>query len=362
MRLLEDADLIRGLSAALDGGPPVAPVPEKRALGSLGLDQPVTEPDAAVVVATSGSTGTPKAVVLGRSGIRHAVAATHRYLGGAGDWVCALPTRHVAGLMTIARGVLAGRDVSFARPDLSDLPAAGERAYLSLVAAQLDRALEDPALTRRLAGYAAILVGGSALPAGLRSRAGAAGVRLIATYGMSETCGGCVYDGQPLDRVRVEFDQGLIQLGGPMVFLGYRLQPELTAEVLSGDVVRTKDRGRWRGGRLEVLGRSDDLVITGGAKVDLGQLQTVCDAEFGPGVLAVLAVPDARWGQRVVALSTQAMSLATVQQRLDRVVGKDARPRELRIVPGLAYTTIGKIDRAALLRLWQESGEHGDTG
>lgn len=361
LRLLAGPELVAGLADALNGGPPVAPAPEPRLLPSLGLDQPVTQDGVAAVVTTSGSTGEPKAVVLGAAAIRFAAAAAHDRLGGPGDWVCALPTRHVAGLMTIARALVAGREVAFARTDLADLPRAGERTYLSLVAAQLDRALADPRTVTLLAGYAGVLVGGSAVPSALRRRARDAGVTVVTTYGMSETCGGCVYDGTPLKGVRVELDAGRIGLGGPMAFLGYRLRPDLTSEVLSGDLVRTSDRGRWRDGRLQVLGRIDDVVISGGENVDLAAVQRVCDEEFGPGVLAVLGVPDERWGARIVAVTTGPVELADIRDRLEPRVGRTGVPRELRRVARVAYTSIGKIDRAELLRTWK-MGDDGDAG
>ncbi len=362
LRLLPGEDLPAGLAEALAGGDPIAPLPEPRLLPALRPAEPVVEPDAAAVVTTSGSTGEPKAVVLGRAAIRFAVHAAHERLGGPGDWVCALPTQHIAGLMTIARAVVAGTGIRFAAPDLSDLPPASGRGYVSLVAAQLDQALERPATATRLAGYAAVLVGGGALPAGLRERAAGAGVRLVATYGMSETCGGCVYDGVPLAGMRVELDGERISLGGPMAFSGYRLRPDLTAAVLAGDLVRTQDRGRWRDGRLEVLGRIDDVVVSGGEKVDLAAAQRVCEELFGPGVLALLAVPDPRWGARVVALATTSLDLAHVRARLGDRLGRAALPKELRAVPRLAYTSLGKLDRAALQRSWQEVGADGDVG
>ena len=354
----------------------MAPEPEPRLLAALGLDQPV-EPGTAAVVTTSGSTGEPKAVVIGADAIRFAARATHDRLGGAGDWVCALPSAHVAGLMTIARTVVAGTRVHFARPDLTDLPVPAGRSYLSLVAAQLDRALGRPRLRGALADYAAVLVGGSAIPAGLQERAAQAGIRVVTTYGMSETCGGCVYDGVPLDGVRVEVEPepgedpragsegdhstGRLSLGGPMAFSGYRLRPDLTAAVLRGDLVRTNDRGRWAGGRLEVQGRIDDVVVTGGSNVDLGTVQRACDEAFGPRLLAVLAVPDQRWGRRIVALTTVDLSLAELQRRLEPAVGRAAVPRELRRVATVAYTSLGKIDRTALQRIWEE-GDHGESG
>ncbi|MFZ0530861.1 MAG: AMP-binding protein, partial [Propionicimonas sp.] len=103
LRVLEGEELVAGLASALAGHGPVAPLPEPRQLPALRLDDPVTEEDAAVVVTTSGSTGDPKAVVLSRAALTFSADATHARLGGAGDWTCALPTRHVAGLMTVVR-------------------------------------------------------------------------------------------------------------------------------------------------------------------------------------------------------------------------------------------------------------------
>ena len=362
LRLVTGEEVPDALAQALEGGPPIAPVPEQRLMAALQPEAPVTEAGAAVVVTTSGSTGEPKAVVLSREAIRFAVTATHERLGGPGGWVCALPVPHVAGLMTIARAVVAGTGVRFARGDLADLPAADGRTYISLVAAQLDRALREPATTGRLRDYTAVLVGGGALPSGLRKRAAEAGINLIATYGMSETCGGCVYDGVPLDGVRVELADGRISLRGPMAFSGYRLRPELTATVLDGDRVTTQDRGEWTGGRLTVLGRIDDVVISGGENVDLAAAQRASDTEFGDPRVVLLAVPDERWGARIVAVTTGALTLEEVRGRLEPLLGRAAAPKELRRVGDLAYTSMGKIDRTALQRSWVGGGEHGDAG
>lgn len=361
-RLLEPADLPEGIAAVLAGRDVVAPVPEPRQLPSLRVAEPVTETEAGVMVATSGSTGEAKAVVLSASALAFAADATHERLGGPGDWVCVLPVNHVAGLMTVVRAVRAGTTIRFARGDLADLPEPGGRGYLSVVAAQLDRALAASETTARLRDYAAVLVGGGALPAGLRERATAAGVNVVATYGMSETCGGCVYDGEPLPGVRVELDGERIVLGGRMVFSGYRGRPDLTAAVLDGDRVRTADRGRWGSGRLQVLGRLDDVVISGGENVDLSHAQRLADAQFGAGGLVLLAVPDDRWGHRVVALTTAGITLEEVRTRLAPELGTAATPKELRRVPQLAYTSIGKLDRTALQQAWWEAGTDGDAG
>lgn len=369
--LLTPPDGLAGaLALALSGHQVVAPVPAgggtDAQLAALRPDLPVTEAAAGVVVTTSGSTGDPKAVVLSAAAILAAAAATHARLGGPGDWVCALPTHHVAGMMTVARAVAADRGVRFAAADLGDLPAPAGRTYLSVVGAQLYRAAAEPALLARLRDYAAVLVGGSAVSPRLLGQVREAGVRLVTTYGMAETCGGCVYDGLPLDGVRVGLDDDRITLAGPMVFSGYRLDPARTAQVLHGDTVRTSDRGRWQDGRLQVTGRVDDVVISGGVNVDLAEAQRVVEEVFGPpeaGGPVLLAVPDERWGHRIVAVATGGFGLAELAGRLRERLGAAALPKELRRVPALAYTPTGKIDRPALQRAWQERGEtDGDSG
>ena len=369
LRVVSGTDVLPGLVDALAGRCVLAPVPTADAapyLAMLRPDEPVEAPDAAVVVATSGSTGDPKGVMLSAAALRFSAVATHRRLGGPGSWACALPTHHVAGLMTLTRAILAGTSIDFARGDLTDLPQPSGRSYLSVVPAQLHRALDDIEVTARLRDFAAVLVGGSAVDQALLARAQDAGVAATTTYGMSETCGGCVYDGFPLDGVRIGFEDGRITLSGPMAFSGYRLRPDLTAATLRGDTVLTQDRGRMAGdGRLEVLGRIDDVVVSGGVNVDLAAAQRRADAVLGPperGGLVLLAVDDPRWGHRVVAVTTGHPDLDGARRLLSPVLGAAALPRELRRVPGLPYTTTGKIDRVALARDWPGRGDHGDAG
>jgi len=335
-------------------------VPEgrpERYLASFRPDAPVVEPGAAVVAATSGSTGEPKAVVLSRDAIAAAVTATHARLGGVGQWVCPLPIEHVAGMMTIARGLLGGHGVQFARGDLADLPIPDERAYVSVVPAQLHRALADEALGSRLTRYAAVLVGGSSIPAGLLERARDRGIPVITTYGMSETCGGCVYDGLPLDGVRVSIEPDeRIVLAGPMVFSGYRLDPERTRAVLRGDSVRTQDRGSFANGRLHVLGRFDDVVITGGVNVDLAAAQRVADRVWGVAQAArvvLLAVDDEQWGARIVAVTEGALTIDEIQASLRPRLEAAALPREVRRFALPPVALAGKIDRAAMRAIWE---------
>ena len=210
------------------------PVERRRTLAVVQPDRPVEEPAVAAVVATSGSTGEPKGVLLSAPAIRASVAATHERLGGPGDWTLALPAHYVAGLMVLARAVVAETRVVTVRSDLADLeaPTSG-RHYLSLVPTQLVRALSSPAVAATLARFDGVLVGGAALDAAVLDRARNRGIAVVITYGMSETCGGCVYDGRPLAGVDVQVaPAGGLSIGGAPLFSGYRLRPDLTADAL----------------------------------------------------------------------------------------------------------------------------------
>jgi O-succinylbenzoic acid--CoA ligase len=333
-------------------------VERRRALAVLRPDQPVTEPDAAVVVATSGSTGRPKAAVLSRSAIRASVEATHARLGGVGDWVLALPGHYVAGLMVLARTVLGRTRAWPVRSDLRDLPAAVSdltgRRYVSLVPTQLSRARRDDRIWEALGTFDAVLVGGGRTEPGLLADARASGIPVVATYGMSETCGGCVYAGRPLDGVEVVIaDNGQIMIGGKVLFSGYRLRPELTRTSLVDGRLATADRGRWTDGRLEVLGRRDDVVITGGLNVDLAMVEGLVRgwAERFGAEAVVVGIPDPEWGTKIVAVTDGGGELADLQQLVRRSLPAYAAPRALVVLKRLPRLASGKPDRRAIRAL-----------
>ena len=432
------AELIDALAAALEGGPPVLPLP-------VGARAAVTRAPAgtAVVIATSGSTGEPKLVALSAAALRASARAAEARLGGPARWLLALPAEHVAGVQVIVRALLAGAAPAVLdlrsgfRPDRFAAATAAlgpERRYTSLVPTQLGRILDaaaapsgggprlaegPPAATQlpegppaataggvrtaltaggarpgsaldALRSYAAVLIGGAALDPGTRERARAAGVRVVTTYGMSETAGGCVYDGVPLDGVTVDLDpDGRILLGGPTLASGY-LRPDDTPTAAAappddtptpddtrtaaadrhstppeaafvGGRFRTGDLGRWRHGRLEVLGRADDVIVTGGEKVAPAAVESVLAGQPGVSAACVTGLPDAEWGEVVVAAvvwdapgSDEALRAA-----VRAALGRAAVPRMLVAVAAIPLRGIGKPDRAAVARLVTAVAEGG---
>ncbi|SER16359.1 AMP-binding protein [Microlunatus flavus] len=372
LRAVEGDALPAALAEALDGGRPVAPLPPEpaeraRAVRALRLDEPA-DPDAAVVVLSSGSTGEPKGVVLSAAALRAGAEATHVRLGGVGHWLLPLPRHHVAGLMVLARAHLSGSAVVPLSGDLAELPdlaLPSGRRYLSLVPTQLVRALALPRLVEALASLDAVLVGGAATDPALLARARVAGVPCVTTYGMSETCGGCVYDGVPLDGVDVAVglpdrvggvDGDRISVGGPVVFSGYRGRPDLTADALRSGRFLTSDRGAWVTGtdgvaRLAVLGRVDDVVVSGGHNVDLSAVEARAHAwpERGTAEIAVVGVPDPEWGTEVVAVTDDHdLTLAGLRSWVRAELPAYAAPRRLVALDRLPRTGGDKVDRRRL--------------
>ena len=229
------------------------------------------------------------------------------------------------------------------------------RRYASLVAAQLDKALADPAACAALAELDAILIGGGPTPARIAERAASAGLSVVRTYGMSETAGGCVYDGVPLHGVRVRIDlDGRIALGGATLAKGYRNPPERDPFAEPGWFL-TDDVGALdSSGMLRVLGRTDDAISTGGLTIFPQLVENALASHPRVADCAVFGVPDDRLGQRVVAAVVAADGYAAptldelrthVRTRLDPT----AAPREVHIVDELPRRGIGKLDRRKLV-------------
>jgi len=334
---------------------------------SLGIGEDVDD-DVALVVSTSGTTGVPKGAMLTAAALIASASATHDRIGGPGTWLLALPAYHVAGMQVMVRSLLAGTvpvvvDPSF---EVAELPSAVEALgsgprYTSLVAVQLAKALGDPAATAALAELDAVLIGGGPMPVPVGEAAAAAGIRVVRTYGMSETAGGCVYDGMPLDGVRVRLDDGRVILGGATLAKGYR-HPTDPDPFSEPGWFRTDDVGAVDdSGRLRILGRADDAIGTGGLTV-LPQLVEAALATH-PSVAdcAVFGVTDDRLGQRVVAAvvlaeNATAPTVAELRAHVEQTLDGTAAPRELHVVDELPRRGIGKLDRNELRKRFDTGG------
>jgi o-succinylbenzoate---CoA ligase len=368
--------LLPALERVLDGrDPALVAVPadhdRESTLRALRVGSEIDD-DVALVVTTSGTTGAPKGAMLTAAALTASTSATHERLGGPGSWLLALPPYHIAGLQVLVRSVLAGSvpvelDVSGGF-DISELPNAvhrlgSGRRYTSLVAAQLAKALTDPAAAAALAGLDAVLIGGGPAPAPILDAAAAAGIAVVRTYGMSETAGGCVYDGVPLDGVRLRvLSDSRIAIGGATLAKGYRnpVVPDPFAEpgwFYTDDLGAVDDSGV-----LTVLGRADDAISTGGLTVLPQPVEAALCTHPAVSDCAVFGLLDDRLGQRVVAAVVVSdgcapPTLDTLRAVVTRTLDATAAPRELHIVDALPQRGIGKVDRAALVRRFAGSGD-----
>ncbi|MEU6717232.1 AMP-binding protein [Nonomuraea sp. NPDC046802] len=304
--------------------------------------------DVAVVIATSGSTGAPKGVMLSATALRASAAASLRQLEASkGDrWLCCLPVSHVSGLQVLVRALMCESE-PIIHPEFDPRRVLDSGAdYVSVVPTQVHRLVE---LGADLSGFTFVM-GGAAPRPGLVDEARDLGARVVTTYGMSETCGGCVYDGQPLYNVDLKIgDDDLIRIAGPVLFSGYRFADA----PLDGGWFVTSDLGELTGGRLRVLGRADDVINTGGEKVVAASVTAVLSTHPEVADAAVIGVPDPEWGERVTAIVVPADpdTPPTLQQL--RAFCRDrlpphAAPRDLRLVPGLPLLPNGKTDLVRL--------------
>ncbi|MCU0153409.1 AMP-binding protein [Curtobacterium poinsettiae] len=363
--------VLRALEAALAGGPALLPVAE----GAPALPKaPPAEVRQAValVVETSGSTGTGKRVALSSEALLAGAAAADAALGGPGRWVLALPTHYIAGLNVLTRSITAGTEPVVVAPGhfaaaafteaaerLVTGPAAPRR-YTSLVPVQLARVLDDPDATRALAGFDAVLVGGQATPAPLRQRARDAGVRIVTTYGASETSGGCVYDGVPFGTVRTALVDDELHLAGPMLAEGYLDDDDRTASAfVERDGLRwyrTGDTATLSGGVVRVLGRLDDVVISGGEKVQLGAVERLVRGLPGQQSAVVVRRSAGEWGEVPVVVTEQPLDPDTVRAHVGAALGRAARPADVVLVDRIPMLTSGKPDRRAVQALVDPAG------
>lgn len=394
----------------------------------------------ALVVGTSGSTGTPKRTALTARALAASAAATERFFGsnsdGASQWLLALPAHYIAGAQVLARSVLAGTAPVIARSVIEPVHFSPEvflqavehmssaRRFISLVPTQLHKLLEsadaDPHLGAEiheaLGSFTGILLGGAPASADLLTAATALGLNTVTTYGSAETAGGCVYSGSVLPGVRVELvpeegmpavpdiegksaneesvQVGRIWISGAHLASGYIGDASRTAEhfFTAADGTRwyrTDDYGllsptnnpdstaRGNEQRLQVLGRSDDVLISGGVKISARAVATVLEEHPAVREACVIGLPDARWGTAIAAAvtlvpSTDAAATSTqnrpalneelsalLRARCAEKLGAPAAPKQLSILPDFPLTSTGKPDRAEIYSILDRDYRQG---
>lgn len=363
--------------AAWERGDAVLPVPDRWAddavaevlstarphlLEADGEVTPLDDPapaadDLAAVVTTSGSTGAPKLVELTHGALRSSALAGLDRIDASSDdrWLLCIPLHHVAGLLILVRSRLLGTDpVIHAGFSVEQVAAEHTATHVSLVPTMLTRLLDAEADVAR---FDRILLGGAAASPHLLERAADAGARVVVTYGSTETSGGCVYDGRPLTEVDVRLGrQDRIEISGPVLMRGYRARPDLTSQVLRDGWFLTEDIGRWSDdGRLEVLGRTDDVIVSGGHNVPAQAIAALLREHPDIADAAVTGRPDAEWGEIAVAYVVPSdPSSPPGLDELRRFVGERTdphhAPRDLRIVADLPRTDLGKLRRHELGR------------
>ncbi|HVF52624.1 MAG TPA: AMP-binding protein [Actinomycetota bacterium] len=342
----------RALAEAWVRGEAVFP----RTPGSSGLPPPGAPrvpPGTAVIIPTSGTTGVPKAAVLSHDAIEAAAHSGARRLGMAmGDrWLVCLPLQHIAGVMVLVRAALAARRPLFVeRVLVSELATMGEIDFVSLVPSLLTRLLDED-----LPGdaFGCVLLGGGPIPPGLLERAARRGLRVVTTYGMTETCGGVVYDGLPLKGTRVRAVDGHLEISGPTLMTGYLREGGIDASEIQGGWFRTSDLGDVDGRRVKVHGRVDDVIVTGGEKVRAAEVEALIAQRPDVADVCVAGRVDARWGERVVAFVVPRGPIvptrAVIRAHVKALAPAFVAPQEVVIVSTIPRLPSGVPARRALL-------------
>ena len=404
-------------------------------LGGYAADADAAAEPIALVVGTSGSTGTPKRTALTARALAASAAATERFFGsnsdGASQWLLALPAHYIAGAQVLARSVLAGTAPVIARSVIEPVHFSPEvflqavehmssaRRFISLVPTQLHKLLEsadaDPHLGAEiheaLGSFTGILLGGAPASTDLLAAATALGLNTVTTYGSAETAGGCVYSGSVLPGVRVELvpeegmpavpdtggepaQVGRIWISGAHLASGYIGDAARTAEHFFSAAdgtrwYRTDDYGLLSPAaapdsnkncseqRLQVLGRSDDVLISGGIKISARAVATVLEEHPAVREACVVGLPDARWGTAIAAAVTLVPSIDTVaastenspalneelctllRARCTEKLGAPAAPKQLSILPDFPLTSTGKPDRAEIYSILDRDYRQG---
>jgi o-succinylbenzoate---CoA ligase len=369
----EAADQVEMAGARLAVGPPdmpdlgVAGLESSRLTGppSPGLDP---EPDRVhSIVFTSGSSGIAKGVRLTWGNLEASAAASAVHLRHREDdrWLLPLPLCHVGGLMVLIRSARQGTTVllepRFDAARAARLLVEGEATLVSLVAVMLRRVLDaGPGPYRRVR---AVLVGGGGAPLELLREAATAGIPVLPTYGMTETASQIATapldEGLrprrrviPLPGAEVEVRDGRIYVRGPMVSPGYLRGPDRRGD----EWFETGDLGEADvEGGFQVLGRADEMIVTGGEKVHPHEVEQVLRGHPGVVEVCVVGVPDPLWGNRVAAVYQGPAGAGELERHTRYRLAGFKVPRTWVRVDELPRLGIGKLDRRAAAGLVEQA-------
>ncbi|MBC7590217.1 MAG: AMP-binding protein [Salinibacterium sp.] len=359
LTVVDSADtgaVLAGLRAALSGdGPAILPHPGRPDALVETVEQRV-----AVIVETSGSTGRPKRVALGADALLASAAASEVVLGGPGQWLMALPAHYIAGINVLVRSLASQTEpitITPGSPRFVDAASELDSAlrFVSLVPAQLARLVQQDDALEALRRFDRILIGGQATPIPLLARALELGLNVTRTYGSSETSGGCVWDGQPIGDTQVRIVDGRIELAGSVLAHGYLGDPARTEtafhEAQGQRWYRTDDTGTVAGGILNVTGRIDDVIISGGVKISIAEVEAAVRSLPGLGEAVVVAAPHPEWGETPVVMSAAAVSIEQVRDAVAAALGRASAPTRLVVVDTIPLLDSGKPDRVTLAGL-----------
>jgi O-succinylbenzoic acid--CoA ligase len=296
---------------------------------------------AAVAIGTSGTSGASKEILLSATALITSARASNNFIGAkpGETWSLLLPLTHIAAVNVIVRSMELGTTPIDLRDFDGDYPKAN---YTAIVPTQLFRALNgDQRLLKHLQSANTVLVGGAALTQSMRNQAELAGIKIVTTYGMTETCGGCVYDGKVLQGVEIEIRGGKICIKGPVL---------ASSISLNDGWYETSDLGEYNNNHLVVLGRSDDVIISGGENLSLSTVENSLGTAFPDIQFAAFAVEDSQWGQSLQIAVVGMISDAHIVEHLEKELGSFAKPKGIHHMNSLPLLGIGKVDRKSLAK------------
>ena len=325
---------------------------------AFGTVQSTHVPDqVSIVVGTTGSSGISKEVGISAAAILASAQASNKYLGAKpGDtWSLLLPLTHIAGVNVLVRALELGTEPIDLRGERSAYPRV---EFTAIVPAQLFKALNgDDGLLQHLVAAKSVLIGGAALPDDLRKQGEEAGITIVTTYGMTETTGGCVYNGTPLDGVEISITSAnLVAIKGAVLAETYIGASDVWSNSMNDGWFISADLGKFEGGKLIVEGRSDDVIISGGENISLGHIERTLQARFPEVTFAAFAVSNPQWGDSLhLAVVGKNIVEEDISDYLAAEVGTFAKVKGFLHLPELPLMGIGKVDRKKLAELFTEA-------